>query len=215
MNATKFTFDTVFESGKDVVSDAMRGRRRRVLTETEIEQICAEAKTEGMKAGEVRALEAVAAAARETAAAVARTAAQMAQERAALLAQSSALAFALARKLAHIALAEFPQGEVEAALREAMHQAIGEPRILLRAAPQVAEAIAPRLADIAHEEGFDGRVQVSPDAALKRADCRIEWRGGGAERAEAALESALQEVIARHFGEGAGAVNDEGAAHGQ
>jgi len=54
-------------------------------------------------------------------------------------------------------------------------------------------------------------VQVSPDATLQRADCRIEWRGGGAERAEAALEAALQELIARNFHDCA----DEGTDHGE
>ena len=44
------------------------------------------------------------------------------------------------------------------ALRQAMHQAIGEPRITLRAAPAVIEALEPRLAEIAHEEGYEGRV---------------------------------------------------------
>ena len=45
-----------------------------------------------------------------------------------------------------------------ARLREAMHQAIGEPRITLRAAPDVIAALEAALADIAHEEGYDGRV---------------------------------------------------------
>ena len=95
------------------------------------------------------------------------------------------MAFAVARKVARAAVASFPNAEVEVALRDAMHQAIGEPRILLRTPPAIAEALAPRIADIAHEEGYDGRVQISPDPTLKGADCRVEWRGGGAERAEA------------------------------
>ena len=36
-----------------------------------------------------------------------------------------------------------------------MHQAIGEPRIVLRAAPAVVDALeAARSTDIAHEEGY-------------------------------------------------------------
>jgi flagellar assembly protein FliH len=101
--------------------------------------------------------------------------------------------------MARAAVASFPNAEVEAALRDAMHQALGEPRILLRTAPAVAEALAPHIAQMAHDEGYDGRVQISPDAALKGADCRVEWRGGGAERAEAAIDAALDELMARHF----------------
>jgi flagellar assembly protein FliH len=59
--------------------------------------------------------------------------------------------------------------------------------------------MAVRAGEIAHEEGFDGRVQVSADPTLKRADCRIEWRGGGAERSEQAIEEALSALIAHRF----------------
>jgi flagellar assembly protein FliH len=69
----------------------------------------------------------------------------------------------------------------------------------LRASPAIAEAITERLADIAHEEGYDGRIQISADPALKGTDCRIEWRGGGAERNESAIEAALNEIITRRF----------------
>lgn len=214
-NATKFTFDTVFDDGNDVVADAARGRRRRSLSETEIEALRAEARAEGMRDGEVIALEAIAAGARDAIGAIEQALAKMAQERLSLHEQASGLAFILARKLAHAALAAFPQAEVEIALREAMHQAIGEPRIVLKAAPAVADALASRIQQIAQEEAYDGRVQVSPDPSLRRADCRIEWRGGGAERAESAIETALEQLIARSFQNSQGVKNDEGAGHGR
>jgi flagellar assembly protein FliH len=198
-NASKVTFDTVFATGHDVASDAALARRRKTLTEGEIEFLRAEARAEGLRAGEVRALETLTVAVREVAAAARVALDQASQEIEALRAESAAIALALARKLAHAALEAFPSGEVEAALREAMHQAIGEPRIVLRAAPRVAEALADRIGEIAHEEGYDGRVQISGDAALHGADCRIEWRGGGAERASAAIDAALGEVIGRRF----------------
>jgi flagellar assembly protein FliH len=215
MNATKFTFDTVFTGEHDVVADAARGRRRRSLTETEIDEMCADARAEGMRDGEVRALEAIAIAAKDAIGAVGQALSKMAQERLSLREEGARLAFVLARKLAQSALAAFPQADVEAALREAMHQAIAEPRIVLRAAPPVADALAARLEAIAHEEGYEGRVQVSPDPALKRADCRIEWRGGGAERAEAAIEAALEQLIVRGFQNAPDIADGEGAGHGR
>jgi flagellar assembly protein FliH len=63
----------------------------------------------------------------------------------------------------------------------------------------VVEALQPRLADIAHEEGYEGRVLAAADPAMTGADCRIEWRGGGAERREAAIEEALSALIAHRF----------------
>jgi flagellar assembly protein FliH len=105
----------------------------------------------------------------------------------------------VARKVARAAVAAFPSGEVEAALREAMHQAIGEPRIVLRAAPAVAEALRRASPQIAHEEGYDGRVQISADA---RSRARIAASSGGAaarNAAEAAIDAALDALMARHF----------------
>ncbi|MBW8708119.1 MAG: hypothetical protein JF627_02450, partial [Alphaproteobacteria bacterium] len=104
-----------------------------------------------------------------------------------------------AKKIAPAALAALPAGDVEIALRQAMHQAIGEPRITLRAAPAVAEVLEQRLADIAHEEGYEGRVAMAADPAMTGGDCRIEWRGGGAERREQVIEDALTALIAHRF----------------
>ena len=198
-SAAKYTFDTEFRSDGDVVSAAARGRQKKSLTQEELDRLCADARTEGLHAGEVRAQEAIAAGAREAARAVAAALGQITREYEALRTEAAEIALAAARKLARAALATLPAAEVEAMLREAMHQAIGEPRILLRAAPAVAEAISGQLAEIAHDEGFDGRVQISADPSLKDADCRIEWRGGGAERAESTIEAAIADLIARRF----------------
>jgi flagellar assembly protein FliH len=211
MTATKYTFDTVFADPLDPTGEASRARKRRTFTEAEVEQLCAQARAEGMGAGEVRAQEAIALATKEAGNAIKVALALIERERHKLLEENSKIAFAVAAKLANTALAHFPHAEVEAALREAVHQALGEPRLVLRASPPVAERLAIRAGEIAHEEGFDGRVQVSADPTLKRADCRIEWRGGGAERAAAAIEIALEELIARNFRDG----EDRGAGHGE
>lgn len=213
MTGTKFTFDTVFTSERDIVSDAAFSRRVRSLTEAEIEKLKAEAKAEGMKVGEVIALQALAHASREAAHAIQQAVQLMVKEREILLDQAALIAMALARKMAQTALSALPQSEVEAALRQAMHQAHGEPRLLLKASPQVVDALAGKLGEIAQEEGFEGRVQIASDPSLARADCRIEWRGGGAERAEAELEKALADIVAR--GVRPSDVNDEGAGHGR
>lgn len=197
--ATKFTFDVEFRDEGDLVSNAARGRQKRSLTQEEIDQLCAKARAEGMKSGQVRALESVAVGTNDVLAALTAALAEAQLQMDSVRAECAELALSAARKLARAALAAVPAGEVEAALREAMHQAIGEPRIVLRAEAAVAEAISGRLAEIALEEGYDGRVQISSDPALKGADCRIEWRGGGAERAEAAIEAVLGELIARRF----------------
>jgi flagellar assembly protein FliH len=201
--ASKYTFDVEFRPEGDLISNAARARQKKVYTHDEIDQLCARAREQGMKAGQVRAQEAIAASAQDAVTALKTVLTRTAQDIEQVRAEAAAIAMMAAKKLARAALATLPQAEIETALRDAMHQALGEPRIVLRTAPGVADAISARLNDIAHDEGFDGRVQISGDPALKGSDCRIEWRGGGAERSEQTIENTLQELIARHFADGA------------
>jgi flagellar assembly protein FliH len=198
-SSTKFTFDTEFKDAGDVISRAAQARRKQTLTAEEIESLRASAREEGAASAQVRAGEdinrTVAALVISLRAALDQSHAEVEQIRA----EATELAFAAAKKIAPKALAALPAGDVEAALRSAMHQAIGEPRITLRAAPDVAAVLEPRIADIAHEEGYEGRVMIAADATVKGADCRIEWRGGGSERSEAAIEAALDALIERRF----------------
>jgi flagellar assembly protein FliH len=199
MTPAKFKFDTEFRDDGDRVSMAARARAKKALTQDEIDQMCAKARAEGMKSGEARALEAVAASTAEMAK-VLRQALERSHEVIEKVRREAAeIAFAVARRLAPMALNALPAADVELALREAIHQAVGEPRIVLRASARVIEALNPRIAEIAHEEGFEGRIIASADPAIKGADCRIEWRGAGAERSQAAIEQALGELIARRF----------------
>ena len=69
----------------------------------------------------------------------------------------------------------------------------------MRAAAAVVDALAGAVEIIAQEEGYDGRVMLAADPAMTGADCRIEWRGGGAERSEAAIEAALDALIENRF----------------
>jgi len=200
---TKYTFDVEFRPEGDLISNAARARQKKSYTHDEIDQLCARAREQGMKAGQVRAQEAIAASAQHAVDALKTVLSRTAQDIEQVRADAANIALLAAKKLARAALSTLPQSEIENALRDAMHQALGEPRIVLRTAPAVVEAISARLNEIAHDEGFEGRVQISGDPSLKGSDCRIEWRGGGAERSEQAIENTLQEIIARHFADGA------------
>jgi flagellar assembly protein FliH len=199
MTPAKFKFDTEFRDDGDRVSMAARARAKKPFSQDEIDQMCAKARAEGSKAGEARALEAVAAATRDMAQVLRQALTATHDDIETLRKDAAELAVAAARKLAALAVEALPSADVEETLRNALHQAIGEPRIVLRASPRVIEALNERLTEIAHEEGFDGRVVASADAAIKGADCRIEWRGGGMERSEAAIEAAIGALIARRF----------------
>jgi len=199
MAPAKFKFDTEFRDDGDRVSLAARARAKKTLTAEEIDQMCAKARNEGMKAGEARALEAVALGTRDVASVLREALSRTHNDIEHVRLEAVQIALAAARKLVPLALDALPAADVELALREAIHQAIGEPRIVLRAAPRVIEALGERLGEIAHEEGFEGRVVTASDPSFKGADCRIEWRGGGAERSEAVIEQDLAAIITRRF----------------
>ena len=209
-SASKFTFDTEFRPEGDLISNAARKRQRKVFTQEEIDLMFAKARGEGLKAGQVRAAEAVAAAIGDFAEAVRAALAGSHAEIETLREEAAQIALAAARKLAPVAISSFPTGDVEAALREAIHQAVGEPRIVLRASQAVVETISGKLADIAHEEGFEGRIVAKADPSIAGADCRLVWRGGGAERNLGVLESAVGELIARRFAQSTNSTTSKG-----
>ena len=197
--ATKFTFDTEFAGSENRPTPAARARQKQTLTNEEVEILQARARSEGESAAAVRATQALDRTVAALTIAVRAALDTSHAEIEAVRAEACELALAMAKRIAPAALAALPAGDVEIALRQAMHQAIGEPRITLRAAPVVIEALQARLDDIAHEEGYDGRVMIAADATMTGADCRIEWRGGGAERREAVIEEALTALIAHRF----------------
>ncbi|HXR94705.1 MAG TPA: FliH/SctL family protein [Rhizomicrobium sp.] len=197
--ARKFTFDTEFREKVDVVSEAARARQKKTMTTEELEALCAKAEAQGTQTASVRAAESIERTISAMVIALRAALDQSKTEIESVRADAALLALAAAKKIAAAALAAVPAEEVERALREAMHQAVGEPRVILRAAPDVVAALESRVSDIAHEEGYDGRVMLAADPALRGADCRIEWRGGGSERSEAVIEAAIGGLIARYF----------------
>jgi flagellar assembly protein FliH len=195
----KFTFDTEFHDGLERRTAEAERRQRKTMTVEEIEGLTEAARIEGEGNAAARNAEAIERAICALTIAVRAVVDQNRAEIEDVRAEAAALALAAAGKLARAAITGLPQGDVEAALRDAMHQAIGEPRLTLRVGPEIAALIEPRLADIAQEEGYDGRVHLTPDPHFHGADCRIEWRGGGAERSFEAIEAALGQIIEQRF----------------
>jgi flagellar assembly protein FliH len=196
-NAVKFTFDTDFDSGTpDARAEA---RSRKTYTSEEIEEIKRDAREEGHRDGNVRATQAVAASIGQVAAAVLSAIEAMDAEIETIRSEAGNLAVVAAKALARAALAAAPEAEIAEALHVALHQAVGEPRVVVKTSPFLAQKIQERAHEIASAEGYEGRMQFVGDGGLSDADCRIEWRGGGIERAHAALEHALDDLVARRF----------------
>jgi flagellar assembly protein FliH len=197
--AKKFTFDVEFRPEGDLVSNAARLRQRKVFTQEELDSMLTRARHDGMKMGQVRAAEATVTVIEKLCSVVREAADSTRGQVEDLRREAASIAFVAAKKLAGEAVAALPEADVEAALREAIHQAIAEPRIVLRAAPNVVAALKDKLDELAQETGYEGRIVASPESGMKGGDCRIEWRGGGAERSMNQLEEAIGEVVARRF----------------
>jgi len=197
-NSVKFTFDTHFD---DRATEAVAGnaRTRKSLSADEIEALKKDAREEGRRQADILATQAVAASIGQVAAAMVAAIEAMDGEVERLRAEAALLALSAARKLAGAALSHAPEAEIAEALTIALHQAIGEPRIVVKTPAALAKAIEKHAADIAAEQGFEGRIQIVADSTLSGADCRIEWRGGGVERSHAMIDDALAELIARRF----------------
>src|SRR3954465_5806625 len=164
-NAVKFTFDTDFDAGAgDALAEA---RARKTYSLDEIEAIKREAREEGRRDGDVRATQAVAASIGQVAAAVLSAIQAMDAEIEVIRSESAALAVAAAKSLAGAALNCTPEAEITEALHAALHQAIGEPRVVVRTSPVLADRIQERANEIALQEGYEGRMQFVADAALK------------------------------------------------
>src|SRR5690242_3857143 len=177
-NAVKFTFDTDFDFGADAQDPA---RARKSYTLDEIEAIKREAREEGRRDGDVRATQAVAGSISQVAAAVLSAIQAMDAEIEIIRSEAGALAVSAAKSLAGKALSLNPEPEIAEALQTALHQAIGEARVVVRPSALLADPIQERANEIPLQEGYEGRMQFVADGALKNADCRIEWRGGGIE----------------------------------
>ncbi|HEX4457062.1 MAG TPA: FliH/SctL family protein [Polyangia bacterium] len=197
--SAKYTFDVEFRPEGDLVSNAARARQKKAYSTDEIDQLSARAREQGMKAGQVRAAETQAQEIGKLVLALRDVVARSSKATDDVRQEAAMIALTAARKLAGAALDALPGADIEDVLRHALHQALGEPRIVLHTSQKVAEILRPRLAEIALEEGFDGRVVVTGEAAIDAGDCRIEWRGGGAERSITSIEAAIAELIARRF----------------
>ena len=195
----KFTFDTHFDEGSNPRESKNDARSRKTYSGDEIETMKRDAREEGRRDGDVRATQAVAASIGQVAAAVLSAIQSMDGEIEAIRSEAANLAVVAAKQLARAALTAAPEAEIAEALHVALHQAIGEPRVVVKTSPLLAQSIQAQANEIAHAEGYEGRMQFVADSTLFAADCRIEWRGGGIERAQTALEHALDELVAQRF----------------
>ena len=90
---------------------------------------------------------------------------------------------------------------IEDFVRKVLPLAVGEPRLVVRSHPMIAEDLQVRLKEVFERSSFQGSYTVVTDYEVQPGDCRLEWDGGGAERSEARIWAEIREVIAGTFGD--------------
>jgi len=121
--------------------------------------------------------------------------------------EAVAVAVAVARKLAPELIAAQPFTEIEALVTECFRQLVLTPHIAVRVPEPIFGAAKEKLEDLARSRAFEGRLSVVADATLAPGDCRIEWADGGINRDRAAVEAAINEVVARYVAACSAAAN--------
>jgi flagellar assembly protein FliH len=192
----KFTFDTVFDQAGGAYTPP---RPKTSFTVDEVEAVRAAAFAEGERsavaraeAEAARALVGIRDAARDALGALAAAAHEH-------RIGAADLAMVAARKIADAALEEFPEAPAHAALVALTRELEQQPRLIVRAAPELAERLQRSLSHVADAIGFSGQILAKPDHTLPLAAFVFDWGDGKASfdptdagaRVGAAIEAAL------------------------
>lgn len=105
----------------------------------------------------------------------------------------------ICRKMLPHAPEELVGAEVSALVRALMPELAGQPRVVVKIAPEMVERLRPLLQDIAERAGFEGRLVVLDEPGLDPGDARVEWADGGAERNTSRLWKAVDALIERNI----------------
>lgn len=193
----KFGFDTVFDGEGEVAYAAPRPKR--LYTAEEVEGLRQQAYVDGerqalasMQALQAQALAGIGDAASQALGILA----QVAHEH---RVSSAELALACGRAIADEALHRFPQAPLKAALESLAREIEAQPRLVVSAAPDLAEGLAEVLAETAQAIGFTGQIVVRSTPGLPPAAFTLDFGDGAAtfdpaqaaERVTAMLTAAL------------------------
>jgi len=191
----KFLFEDDFASGH-----AAPGKR--IVTAAAHEAALAHAEADGfrkgMNAAEAKIEGRATSALERIAQAIAAMAQGLAGLEARLEAESVEVAVAVAQKLAPELIAKEPLAEITALASSCFNQLIAAPHIVVRVAEQIYEIAQPRLEQVAHLNGFQGRLVMLAEPGMAPGDCRIEWADGGVSRDRATTEAAIAEAVGRY-----------------
>jgi flagellar assembly protein FliH len=106
------------------------------------------------------------------------------------------LAVAVGRALAGAALAENGAALAQALVRAAAEDLRSAPRLIVRLPDELAEASTPLLAEAARMAGHGGALEVIADPSARPGDVTLSWEGGAIVRSGAAIDAAVDQLVA-------------------
>jgi flagellar assembly protein FliH len=160
----RFGFDTDFDAKGAIGYVAPRPKR--MFPAEEVEQIRAAAYAEGERAALASVAAEQAGALSEIASACTQALPRLAEVAHEHRQGSAALSLACARAIADAALDRFPEAPVLAALEALAREIDAQPRLVVTAAPTLADALKTTLEDVARGLGFEGSVVIKADAGV-------------------------------------------------
>lgn len=197
MSHQKFAFDTEFDAAGEIAYVAPRPKRS--FTPEEVEEIRAQARAEGERAAltsinaqQMAALNEIARACSHALATLANVAHQHRMG-------AAELALACGKSIAGAALERFPEAPVHAAFEALAREIEAAPRLIVSAAPHLAEHLQGQLDEAAARAGFTGAIQVRTDITMGEYAFTLDFGDGAggfdptaaAERVTEALQTAL------------------------
>ena len=197
MKATaKFLFDEDFATGEKPTITVVEAERRRADAESV-------AYRNGFAAGQAQAQseanERIARALSTIADGLSRVHQALAGIETRLETEAVEVAVAVAAKLAPELIACEPLAEISALATECFRHLVKTPHVTVHISADIYETAKAKLEEIARARGFEGRMMVVCDEALRPGDCRIEWAEGGVVRDEAATLATINETVARYI----------------
>jgi flagellar assembly protein FliH len=88
--------------------------------------------------------------------------------------------------------------EITALLADLLPSVLDEPRLVVRAHPDVTDMLRQRLDPVIDQSGYEGRVLITPDNRVSTADCRVDWGEGGMERDTGRQWAEIEALIDHH-----------------
>ncbi|WP_309645087.1 flagellar assembly protein FliH [Phenylobacterium sp.] len=193
----RFGFDTVFDGAGDVAYAPPRPKRLFTLEEVEHARAGAFAEGEQQALASMAALQAQALSqiAGSVGAALPKLAGVAHDHRLG----SAELALACAKAIADAALARFPEAPIRAAMENLAREIEAAPRLMVAAAPELAEGLQAVLEEAAQAIGYAGAIQVRSTPGMAPAAFTLDFGDGSATfdptaaagRVAAALDAAL------------------------